>query len=130
MLYIHLKSHNVKLLDKFCKSFFFKQRKKVFQIKGPIFLPKKKDIYTVIRSPHVYSLSREHFEITTFKRLFIINLNQFDRKELNRFEKLILVWLHLMPTKNSFHKELLLTFRQALVRQLPTGINLKLDYKL
>lgn len=130
MLYIYLKSHDVKLLDTFCNSFFFKKRKNLFQIKGPIFLPKKRNIYTVIRSPHVYSLSREHFEISTFRRLFIINLNKFDKKELNKFDQFFFIWLHLFPTENSLHKEALLSFRQTLIKHLPVGISLKFNFKI
>jgi small subunit ribosomal protein S10 len=41
-------------------------------IVGPIPLPTKKRIYTVIRSPHVDKTSREQFEIRTHKRLIDI----------------------------------------------------------
>ena len=42
------------------------------KIVGPIPLPTKKRIYTVIRSPHVDKTSREQFEIRTHKRLLDI----------------------------------------------------------
>jgi len=42
------------------------------KIVGPIPLPTKKRIYTVLRSPHVDKTSREQFEIRTHKRLIDI----------------------------------------------------------
>jgi small subunit ribosomal protein S10 len=42
------------------------------KIVGPIPLPTKKRIYTVIRSPHIDKTSREQFEIRTHKRLIDI----------------------------------------------------------
>jgi small subunit ribosomal protein S10 len=39
---------------------------------GPIPLPTRKNIYCVLRSPHVDKKSREHFEIRTHKRLIDI----------------------------------------------------------
>ena len=41
-------------------------------ISGPIPLPTEKQIYTVLRSPHVDKKSREQFEIRTHKRLLDI----------------------------------------------------------
>ena len=42
------------------------------KIVGPIPLPTKKQIYTVIRSPHIDKTSREQFESRTHKRLIDI----------------------------------------------------------
>ena len=39
---------------------------------GPIPLPTEKDIYTVLRSPHVNKKSREQFQLRTHKRLIEI----------------------------------------------------------
>ena len=41
-------------------------------VKGPIPLPTEVHRYTVIRSPHVYKDSREHFEMRIHKRLIDI----------------------------------------------------------
>ena len=41
-------------------------------VSGPIPLPVKKNVYTVLRSPHVDKKSREQFEIRTHKRLIDI----------------------------------------------------------
>lgn len=42
------------------------------QVAGPIPLPTKKSVYTVIRSPHVHKDSREQFEMRVHKRLIDI----------------------------------------------------------
>lgn len=39
---------------------------------GPVPLPNKRRIITVLRSPHVDKKSREQFEITTHKRILDI----------------------------------------------------------
>src|SRR4051794_12312170 len=40
--------------------------------RGPVPLPTEKNVYCVIRSPHKYKDSREHFEMRTHKRLIDI----------------------------------------------------------
>ncbi|EMO05875.1 ribosomal protein S10 [Leptospira interrogans serovar Icterohaemorrhagiae str. Verdun HP] len=46
-------------------------------VSGPIPLPTKKEIYTVLRSPHVNKKSREQFELKTHKRLIdILDTNE------------------------------------------------------
>lgn len=43
-------------------------------VAGPVPLPTKREIFTVLRSPHVDKKSREQFQIKTHKRLLdIIN---------------------------------------------------------
>lgn len=41
-------------------------------VSGPIPLPTEKQIYTVLRSPHVNKKSREQFQLCTYKRLIDI----------------------------------------------------------
>ena len=41
-------------------------------VAGPVPLPTEKNTYCVIRSPHKYKDSREHFEMRTHKRLIDI----------------------------------------------------------
>ena len=38
-------------------------------VSGPIPLPTEKEIFTVLRSPHVNKESREQFQLCTYKRL-------------------------------------------------------------
>jgi len=42
------------------------------EVRGPIPLPTKKEIFTILRSPHVNKKSREQFERRTHKRLIEI----------------------------------------------------------
>ena len=42
------------------------------KVVGPVPLPTERNIYTVIRSPHKYKDSREHFQMLTHKRLLDI----------------------------------------------------------
>ena len=41
-------------------------------IAGPVPLPTKREVFTVLRSPHVDKKSREQFEIRTHKRMLDI----------------------------------------------------------
>ncbi|MFH1847917.1 MAG: 30S ribosomal protein S10 [Candidatus Omnitrophota bacterium] len=41
-------------------------------VSGPIPLPTKREVYTVLRGPHVDKKSREQFQIKTHKRLMDI----------------------------------------------------------
>ena len=41
-------------------------------IVGPVPLPTRRELYTVLRSPHVDKKSREQFELKTHKRLMDI----------------------------------------------------------
>ena len=42
------------------------------KVSGPVPLPTEKNVWCVIRSPHKYKDSREHFEMRTHKRLIDI----------------------------------------------------------
>jgi small subunit ribosomal protein S10 len=42
------------------------------KVAGPVPLPTEKNVWCVIRSPHKYKDSREHFEMRTHKRLIDI----------------------------------------------------------
>ena len=42
------------------------------KVAGPVPLPTEKNVFCVIRSPHKYKDSREHFEMRTHKRLIDI----------------------------------------------------------
>jgi small subunit ribosomal protein S10 len=41
-------------------------------VSGPIPLPTEKEVYTVLRSPHVNKKSREQFQLRTHKRIIEI----------------------------------------------------------
>jgi small subunit ribosomal protein S10 len=56
------------------------------EVSGPIPLPTKRTVYTVLRSPHVNKKSREQFEIRVHKRL--IYLTNVTSKAVDALQKL------------------------------------------
>jgi len=57
------------------------------EISGPVPLPTKKEIITILRSPHVDKDSREQFELRTHKRLIdILSPNQKTVDTLQRLD--------------------------------------------
>ena len=69
---IHLKAYDNKILDLSTIEIINTAKRTGAQVKGPIPLPTKKEIFTVLRSPHIDKKSREQFEIRTHKRVLDI----------------------------------------------------------
>ena len=69
---IKLKSYDFNLVDKSAEKIVKTVKTTGAIVTGPIPLPTKKKIFTVLKSPHVNKKSREQFEIRTFKRLLDI----------------------------------------------------------
>jgi len=69
---IKLRSYDHNILDKSATQIVQTARRTGAMTAGPIPLPTKKSIYTVLRSPHVDKKSREQFEIRVHKRLIDI----------------------------------------------------------
>ena len=69
---IKLKSYDHATLDQSASEIVRTARRTGALTSGPVPLPTKKTIYTVLRSPHVDKKSREQFEIRTHKRLLDI----------------------------------------------------------
>ena len=72
VLKIRLKAYDHRLIDQSAKKIVDSVLKTGATIQGPIPLPTEKEIFTVIRSPHVNKDSREQFERRTHKRLIQI----------------------------------------------------------
>ncbi|MDA3931764.1 MAG: 30S ribosomal protein S10 [Tenericutes bacterium] len=71
---IRLKSYDHRLLDQSSKRIVETAKKTGAKVSGPVPLPTEKEIFTILRSPHVNKTSREQFERRTHKRLIdIIN---------------------------------------------------------
>lgn len=66
---IRLKSYDHKLLDVSAVKIVEAAKRTGAEVSGPIPLPTKKEIVTVIRAVHKYKDSREQFEMRTHKRL-------------------------------------------------------------
>lgn len=69
---IKLKAYDHRLLDQVAKEIVEAVRRTGAKTSGPIPLPTKKELYTVLRSPVIDKKSREQFEISTHKRLIQI----------------------------------------------------------
>ncbi|HAQ57143.1 MAG TPA: 30S ribosomal protein S10 [Acholeplasmatales bacterium] len=69
---IRLKSYDHRLLDQSAKKIVDTAKKTGATVSGPIPLPTEKEIFTILRSPHIYKDSREQFERRTHKRLIDI----------------------------------------------------------
>ncbi len=69
---LKLKSFDHELLDVSMAEIVETVKKTGAVIIGPVPLPTKKEIFTVLRSPHVDKKSREQFELATHKRLMDI----------------------------------------------------------
>lgn len=69
---ISLKAYDHRLIDQAAKKIVESVEKTGAQVLDPIPLPTKKEVFTVLRSPHVNKDSREQFERRTHKRLIQI----------------------------------------------------------
>lgn len=69
---IRLKAYDHKLLDVSAAQIVDTAKRTGATISGPIPLPTEKNVYTILRSPHVNKDSREQFEMRTHKRLIDI----------------------------------------------------------
>src|SRR3954471_18863428 len=69
---IRLKAYDHDVLDSSARKIVETVTRTGAQVAGPVPLPTEKNVYCVIRSPHKYKDSREHFEMRTHKRLIDI----------------------------------------------------------
>ena len=69
---IKLKSYDHILIDKSTEKIIKTVKSTGAVVSGPIPLPTKRTVYTVLRSPHVDKKSREQFETRIHKRLIDI----------------------------------------------------------
>jgi len=69
---IRLKAYDHRLLDQAVEEIVSTVRRTGAKISGPVPLPTKKEVYTVLRSPVIDKKSREQFGLSTHKRLIDI----------------------------------------------------------
>lgn len=69
---IRLKAYDHKALDQSAARIVDTAKRNGAAVSGPIPLPTEKNIFTILRSPHVNKDSREQFEMRTHKRLIDI----------------------------------------------------------
>ena len=84
---ITLKAYDHELVDSSAKKIIETVKKNGSQVSGPVHLPTKKEVVTILRATHMYKDSREQFEQRTHKRLIdIINPTQKTTESLSRIE--------------------------------------------
>ena len=69
MIRIRLKAYDHQLIDQSAEKIVDTAKRTGAAVSGPIPLPTKKEVVTILRSPHVNKDSREQFERRTHKRL-------------------------------------------------------------
>lgn len=69
---IKLRSYDHNLVDKSTEKIVKTVRLSGAVVTGPIPLPTEKEVFTVLKSPHVNKKSREQFQLRTHKRLIDI----------------------------------------------------------
>jgi small subunit ribosomal protein S10 len=83
---IRLEAYDHAILDQSAKEIVLTAKRTGAKISGPIPLPTRKRVFTVLRSPHVDKKSREQFEIRIHKRL--IDITQFTPQTVDALMKL------------------------------------------
>ncbi len=84
---ITLKAYDHTLVDQSAAKIVDSARKTGAQVSGPVPLPTKKEVVTILRAVHKYKDSREQFEQRTHKRLIdIVTPNQKTVDALSRLE--------------------------------------------
>lgn len=69
---IRLKAYDHEVLEQSAVKIVDTAKKTGAKVSGPIPLPTKKEVVTILRSPHKYKDSREQFEMRTHKRVIDI----------------------------------------------------------
>ena len=72
MIRIRLKAYDHQLIDKASETIVQTAKRTDAKVSGPIPLPTKKEVVTILRAVHKYKDSREQFERRTHKRLIDI----------------------------------------------------------
>ena len=72
MIRIRLKAYDHQLIDQAAERILETAKRTGARVSGPIPLPTKKEIITILRAVHKYKDSREQFERRTHKRLIDI----------------------------------------------------------
>ena len=69
---MRLMAYDHRLLDLSCEEIVETAKKTGASVSGPVPLPSKREVFTVLRGPHIDKKSREQFQIKTHKRLLEI----------------------------------------------------------
>jgi small subunit ribosomal protein S10 len=83
---IKLKAYDHQLIDKSADKIISTAKTTGALVSGPIPLPTKHSLFTVLKSPHVDKKSREQFEVRVHKRL--IDIHNATNKTIDQLMKL------------------------------------------
>jgi small subunit ribosomal protein S10 len=84
---ITLKAYDHKLIDQSAQKIVEAVKKTGAQVSGPVPLPTKKEVVTILRAVHKYKDSREQFEQRTHKRLIdVIAPTQKTKEALQKLD--------------------------------------------
>lgn len=84
---VTLKAYDHQLVDASAKKIIDTAKKSGAEVSGPVPLPTKKEVVTILRAVHKYKDSREQFEQRTHKRLIdILNPSQKIVEALQKME--------------------------------------------
>ncbi|MDO4845427.1 MAG: 30S ribosomal protein S10 [Oscillospiraceae bacterium] len=87
MIRIRLKAYDHQLIDSSAAKIVETAKRNGSTVSGPIPLPTKKEVITILRAVHKYKDSREQFERRTHKRLIdILNPNPKTVQELTSLD--------------------------------------------
>ena len=82
---IRLKAYDHEAIDASARKIVETVTRTGARVVGPVPLPTEKNVYCVIRSPHKYKDSREHFQMLTHKRIIdIVDATSKTVQELQR----------------------------------------------
>ena len=86
MIRIRLKAYDHQLIDQSAEKIVETAKRNGATVSGPIPLPTKKEVVTILRAVHKYKDSREQFERRTHKRL--IDIMNASAKTVDAMSKL------------------------------------------
>ena len=87
MIRIRLKAYDHQVIDQSAEKIVETAKRSGATVSGPIPLPTKKEIVTILRATHKYKDSREQFERRTHKRLIdVIRPTQQTTETLSKLE--------------------------------------------
>jgi small subunit ribosomal protein S10 len=79
---IRLKAYDHEVLDRSAREIVDTVEATGAHVTGPVPLPTERNVWCVIKSPHKYKDSQEHFEMRTHKRL--IDIHQPTQKTIDK----------------------------------------------
>ena len=93
---ITLKAYDHQLIDQSAKKIIETAKKTGANVSGPVPLPTKKEVVTILRAVHKYKDSREQFEQRTHKRLIdVLSPSQKTVDALSKLEMTAGVFINL-----------------------------------